>query len=176
MIAYELNENDHLAFQLYLASHTKRIVTQRVLTIVLAPALWLIFALLMRHRIGDSLLVITIAMSALWIILYPVRSHFQYRKFYLRHIRENFSKYLDQKTTLTIAGEFLVSKTDAGESKIRVSEAEKIVETKDHYFVYISKGSALIVKKITPGANDFILDLCRMTNLSVADDTSWKWI
>jgi hypothetical protein len=176
MIEYELNENDHLSFQLYLASHTKRIVTQRVLTIVLAPALWLIFALLMRHRIGDSLLIITIAMSALWLILYPLRSHFQYRKFYRRHIRENYAKYLNRKTTLEIADGFLASRSDAGESKIRISEVEKVVETRDHYFVYISKGAALILKKITPGANDFILDLCRMTNLSVTDDIAWKWI
>ena len=176
MIEYELNETDHLAFQLYLASHTKRIVLQRVLTIVIAPALWLVFAFLMRYRLGDSLLVITIVMSVLWLILYPVRSHFHYRKFYLRHIRDNFSKYLNRPTTLGLIDGCIFNKNDASESKILVSEVEKIVEIKDLYFVFISKGSAFIVTKSAAGAKDFILDLCNRTNLSVVDDIAWKWI
>ena len=176
MIEYELNENDHLAFQLYLASHTKRIVTQRVLTIVLAPALWLVFAFLMRCRLGDSLLVITIVMSVLWLAFYPVRSHFHYRTFYLRHIRDNFSKYLNRPTTLDLVGSCIVSVNDACESKIQISEVEKVVEIRDLYFVFISKGSAFIVKKSTPGSKDFILDLCKQANLAPVDETSWKWI
>jgi len=115
-------------------------------------------------------------MSVLWLIFYPIRSHFNYRKFYLRHIRENFSKYLNRPTTLELIDGCIFNKNDASESKIRISEVEKIVEIKDLYFIFIAKGSAFIVKKTAPGAKDFILDLCKRTNLSVVDETSWKWI
>jgi hypothetical protein len=123
MLDYELTENDYLVFQLYLASKSKNIIRKRILSILLTPICWIITSIILQNlfNLDINIVLIMSIMSALWLIIYPIRTHF---------------------------------------------------------FIFISKGTALIVKKTinTEALEDFIKKISDLTQLKIIDENKWKWI
>ncbi|MCH1401763.1 MAG: YcxB family protein [Schleiferiaceae bacterium] len=79
----------------------------------------------------------------------------RFRKHYRAHIKEYYSGRFGLEETLVLEDEVVISTNKLGESKLNISELEKISETRSHLFLHMSTGNTLIIPALADGVEAF---------------------
>jgi hypothetical protein len=69
----------------------------------------------------------------------------RFRKHYRAHIKEYYSGRFGLEETLVLEDDVVISTNKLGESRLNISEFEKISETRSHLFLHMSTGNTLII-------------------------------
>lgn len=176
-IEYTLTEEDFLEYQLYTTSKSEPIRKKRLLSKFVVPALYVVLGVFFYfYDNNKNAILICIFLAALWLLIYPIYSKWKYKKSYLNHIKKNYKDKLDHVDALKLGNNnYFYIKEQGKEGKIKTSDAEKLIELKDHFFLQMKKGGAIIIPKNyvlnTEGFKQKISDL----NIDYLNETDWRW-
>jgi hypothetical protein len=174
-IQYSLNENGFLENLLYRYSISEIQKKKLLKSRVLVPTIYLFFAayLMLQQKINYG--IGFVAFAFLWFLLYPFYNKWRVKKYYLKHIAENFQNKIGITSELIFDKDIVYMNDKGSESKVRISEFENLIETKDYYYLdTFQKSSIIIPKKEVSDKNQF-LELIKNYNINIKDKTEWTW-
>lgn len=174
-LEYKIEEQDFLDFQLFAASKSDRINKKKrngwLILTVGSIAITIYFFLKQ-----NDILTIYFGLATLIVgIFYPKYFTWRYKKYYKKHIRENYSKRFDEMELLEFRDDSIYTEDKIGEGRINLSEVEKIDETLNHFFLKISTGQSLIIPKKEIEEITELRQMFLNLGLNVNSDLNWKW-
>lgn len=178
-INYTISEEDLLTYQLYAASKSERILKQRkrnkLIGLVYLP-MALIFFLAKTYPVAIMLVLVGI----LWFFLYPLWDKKRIMNNYQDFINENQKERLGNLIQLEITGEFILAKDKGSESKVQISELEKITEIPSLILLVLKGGISLAIPKqeIVSIHDQLITELKELAfrlNIPYEMDLDWEW-
>lgn len=153
-ITFQLTQEDLVKFNEYHSAHSPlHIKTQRRQQIIV-PVIYLVIAILSAISADYSLAIIFVALSILWILLYPKWIKKRYKKYFIKHIAENFSNINKEPSSIELREDGIHSTSHIGHSIFKYSAVDKIVENGGATYVYIEKGMALVIPHDRISDND----------------------
>lgn len=180
-IHFYLEKNDHLIYQLYVASKSERIRKKRLRSKILWPVIYGIMSLFFFGKSALGLGVIFIILSALWFVLYPIWERRYYVKHYQGFIDEHFTAkdQIQSEISLEFDEKYLFSKDYVGESKIILSEIQEIVELESLILMRLSDAISIILPKERiqniDEVKNYLNTLAERLNISYHQEQDWQW-
>lgn len=173
-----LDEKDHLTFQLYIASKTKRIQNIRlkswIYTTVALASLAFLFHISNNKFLRNYFLAFTI-LSA---FLYPFYSRYRYKKHYARHVRENLKNMINTPFTIRFDETSINTVDKTGSTTTHKTEITEIIELNEYFFLKTTYGYSMVIPK---RQSSEIPDLDNQLNeivkqgASYTKDLDWAW-
>jgi len=172
---YKIEENDFLDFHIFTASKSKRIRKKKNKSWLLLTISSAVVAIYFYLNYNTPLAVYFGLVAVVCGLFYPKYFRWRYKRHYKTQIAENYSKRFGQIETLEITENQILSKDKTGESKVNLSEIEKVDETNSHFFLKISAGMSLIIPKERIDNSDQLRTEFKKLGLTVNDQRNWKW-
>ena len=176
-IEYTLKEEDFLEYQLYITSLSKSITKKRLIAQFGVPILYIVLAIgFYFYNNNQDAILICVFLGALWLFIYPFYSKYRYKRFYLNYIKKNYAERLDHVDSLRLGNKKYFYITEQGnEGKVEVTETEKLIELKNHFFIQMKAGGAIILpKSYILNIETFKKEIANL-NIEYLDDTKWRW-
>ena len=153
-IQYQIQEEDFYTYQVFTASQSKYVQRQKsrsklFLLVLCALGMWVFYF----NNAG-----MTFYFAGVFIVVllgYGRYFSWRFRKHYRAHIKEYYSGRFGLEETLVLEDDVVISTNKLGESKLNISEFEKISETRSHLFVHMSTGNTLIIPTHADGVEAF---------------------
>lgn len=176
-IEYTLTEEDFLEYQLYITSKSESIRKKRLIAKFAVPILYVLISIFFYfYDNNKNAILICIFLGALWLLIYPFYSKYRYKRFYLNHIKKNYTNKLDHIDALKLGNNtYFYIKEQGKEGKIKTSEAEKLIELKNHFFLQMKKGGAIIIPKNYVLNMESFKKIIADLNITYTNETDWKW-
>jgi hypothetical protein len=179
-ITYNIEPDDYLTYQLYMASKSKEIKKKRLRNWILVPFIYILFAGL-AFFIGKqrNIALVFSILATLWIGIYPFYSKWmfkdRFRKFIIKNSKEKFGK----KVSLTINDNTLSLTDKINSSEVKLSEITSINEIASHYFIKLANGSSIIIPKNQLendiNALNFVQKFLVKHQSKMVKELNWKW-
>jgi hypothetical protein len=153
-IQYLIQEEDFYTYQVFTASQSKRVQRQRsrgrlILLAMCTLGMWVFY-------FDNALMTFYFAGVFLAVLLgYGRYFSWRFKKHYRAHIKEYYSGRFGLEETIVLEDEVVISTNKMGESKLNISEFEKISETRSHLFLHMSTGNTLIIPTHADGVEAF---------------------
>ncbi len=146
-LEFALKEKDYLTHQLYVASQSKRIAKVRLMNRMLAPAGLIILAFLTYSNMGFGVAFSYLAFGMIWFILYPMWDKKRHVKHYQKYITEHFQDKVGKPVLFEMDEEYLYSKDESSEAKIKLETIESIDEIKEAIYLRLNTAQSFIIPK-----------------------------
>jgi hypothetical protein len=178
-IEYALTYEDSFTSILFATSQSPITGKRRTREQYIYPAVYLIMLSILFHM-NDFLIGILIAvvLTSLWISFYPYISRFAIRRKYFRNSGKHKNSDIKTKVKLKADKEHLTVTDESGESKITITDIDKIIEIKNYFFLRINAKAHLIIPKNQFKESTLDVFIKKIQKLSKADITKmpdWKW-
>lgn len=178
---YYLEKNDHLIYQLYVASRSERIRKKRLRSKIMWPVLYWIMSIYFFWRASLSMAIAFIILGALWFVLYPIWERWYYVKHYQGFIDEHFTakNQAESEINLEFDEEYLFSSDISGEGKFLLSEVQEIVELKTLILIRLSSAFSIILSKEhienIEEVKHYLQTLAARLNIPYQQEQDWQW-
>jgi len=173
---YKLTHNDFLEYQLYASSKSKTQKRNRKIRQILTPVFILVYGLLSPKNDENYITISVIALIAiLYFVLYPLYSKWAYKRHFEKHINENYKNRINTPVEITFNENFINAKDFASESNINGNEIQKLVETKNHFFIKLTNDSSLVIPKHCIENIDEFKKIVTGFGATYVDELNWKW-
>ena len=146
-LEFELNEQDFLDLQLFIASQSKRINKRKRNGWMFLTGCFIIVSIFFYSEYNIFLTVYFGIAAIISGLFYPKYFVWRHKKHYKTFIKENYSCRIGERDHIEINNQVIFSKNETGESTINISEIEKVDETEKHFFVKIKGGLSYIIPK-----------------------------
>jgi hypothetical protein len=178
MYRITLDKEDFLRYQLFTASKSKQIKNRRIRTWILLAFSFLVLGIVLYQHTDRFLSYYFIAFSIATFIFYPFIQRRLYKRYYKKHIEDNYANRIGLESDLGFEDEFIVSKGANQEGKIKLTEIEEINEISDNLFIKIKTGESLIIPSRLLEYNQLkrqLKDLIKPLGVSWKENFDWKW-
>jgi hypothetical protein len=177
ILTYYFTENDFLQMQLYFLKERKDlkkvIIKSLVIWFIILSIIVLI--LLVNNDKFDAILLSIGGVGGL--IFLPNRIKTMYFKRLRKDIQLYKSKF-NQLITLNINEDYFNTVGTESESKINISQLQKIIETKSHFFLKLNP-EVIIIPKSEMELRNFdkneLYELAKRQKVEVENQLHWKW-
>ena len=177
-LKYKLRENDYLQMQLYFfkANNTLRKIVINNLMTWLVIFLVIILILYSNNQKFGALLLSIGAFLAL--IFNPFRN----KEVYFQRLKKESKKFYESEFNKLISVDFIddsiyIDRIER-QTTIAIAEIEKVIETKQHYFIKF-KIDVLLLPKSEIENQDLVkselLNLTKKLNIELENQLNWKW-
>lgn len=178
-LEYNLSYEDSFTGVLFATSQSPITGKRKFREQYIYPAVYLIMLSILFHM-NDSLkgILITIILTSLWISFYPYISRFAIRRKYFRNSGSHKNSDIKTKVKLKADKEHFIVSDESGESKIGITDIDKIIETGNYFFIRISSKAHLIIPKNQFKESTlevFIKKLQKLSKAEIALMPDWKW-
>ncbi len=128
-LQYQLDENDLLQCHLFVASKSDRIKSQRIKSCLIYSVAFLLLSLLFYQSHNMWLTYYFLIFGFLWLCFYPLYQKWFYKRYYKRIIAETKTGKINQTANVSFTNDHIETNDITGESKINLTELEKVTET-----------------------------------------------
>ncbi|WP_319482674.1 YcxB family protein [uncultured Draconibacterium sp.] len=178
-LEFQLEREDHVTFQLYIASKSERIKKKRRTTKYRVPIVYLVLASIIFFVGELGLSIVFILVGILWYLFYPKYELKRYEKHYRSYVEENFKTELDPKVIIEFTETVINTTDEKGNSSIKIETIKEIDEIEKYFFIRLNPGLGLIIpkSKITD-LGEFELWLNEITKrygIKRNVDFAWRW-
>ncbi len=178
-LSYQLDQNDFLQHQLFLASKTGRIKKQRTISRLIVSGSMLVLSFLFYQSGNSVLFYYFLGVGILAIFFYPLYQRRRYKDHYARAIADTYKNRFGQTANIKFTDLAIETNDSTGESKINLSELDNITETGDHFFLRLKTGVCLIIPKSKIGdltqLETELKQLCQKLDIDFVKELDWKW-
>ncbi|MDO9375632.1 MAG: YcxB family protein [Ferruginibacter sp.] len=178
-LAYSLTEDDFLQHQLFIASKSERIKKKRLRSWIIVTLAFFCLAFLFFTSGNSILKYYFIAAGVLSLVLYPVYLRSYYKSHYKKFISEHYKDRLNENSIVIFSEENIETFDTTGESKIKLTQIEEIVETGSYIYLKLKVGGSLIIPKLRVQNFDHVrLELQKLSdqlNVPFVTELNWKW-
>jgi len=148
-IKYENTFDDIIVFNKFHYENSPSVKRSTYLLQLFLPVsyfvIWLVDGLL--DKFSFKYLIIFFIISILWVFFIPILNKWYHIRNSIKMYSEGDNKIFIGQRILTISPNGIIVKSDNGESKINWNLVNKIVESNDHLYIYVSSVSAYIIPK-----------------------------
>jgi hypothetical protein len=112
------------------------------------------------------------------LIFFPFYQRWQYKKHYLKHIRDNYKNKFVIETIIEFDKDFIKTSDKNSEGKIKINEIDEINEISGHIFIKIKPGDSLIIPKDKIQVEKFyqqLYPIIEKLKINWNKDLEWKW-
>ena len=144
-IEYELSHDDLLVFNLFVCKTSPSFMQRNIyFPQIIFPLLIVVFLFVLWTRNNLKSILIGLISSLIWIFIIP--------KFQWWYTRKSTQKLLGEgdntgSVSLTLSSDNIVVKADSGEAVYQWSQVDKIVDTEDYIYLFITNILAIIIPK-----------------------------
>ena len=176
-LKYKLKENDYLQMQLYFFKENITLRKIIIKNLIAWFVIFLVIILILYFSNQEFGVVIFTIVAILVLIVNP----FRIKDIYFNRFKKE-SKVYEKKINKLISVEFTenyicIDKIEK-QTKINISEIEKIIETKQHFFIKFTL-EVIIIPKTEIDNQDFLkkelLNLTKKLNIELENQLNWKW-
>lgn len=173
-VNYSLEHDDFLTQYLYRTSKDKILQAKRQKQWILLPVVCAIIAV---YFYLTDLKLMALAMAfymVITLLFYKKYFDYKYKKHFDNHIKTKQSQRIGKKLSVQFKDNFILTKDEAGESKIKTDQFDYISDLPQHFLVYLKLGEVLIIPKSK-------VDAVALKNMFVQqghviiDESNWKW-
>jgi len=178
-IEYQLNENDFLIYQLYIASKSDRIKKKRQRNRIIIPILYLVLGIFLFW--GNQILMPTllVILGLLWFFFYPIWEKRRYVNHYKAFIQENYKLRLGRIVTLEFDNEYILAKDNGSESKVLATELVEMIELPTIILMKLGGGQSFILpKNEIPQLEELkanLRELAHYLKIKYEIEGEWEW-
>lgn len=147
-ISYQLTEKDFLDFNIHHAKNSSHIQKSILIQRISGPIIFLIAPFFATKQSGITIwywFVLFGIVSIIWFIFYPKYIYWEISRKTMKIIKEGENKNILGEKTIVLTSENIIETGLSNEEKIKLNSIQKIEETEDHLFIYISSMSAFII-------------------------------
>ncbi|MBI5539056.1 MAG: hypothetical protein HY951_03290 [Bacteroidia bacterium] len=173
-----LSKDDFLRYHLYTVSKSRKTKFKRIRSWILLTISFLLFGLILSESEDKFLMYYFYCFGLITLIFYPFYNSWYYKRHYKKHIVEHYKNKIGIECEISFNEEYLFSKDNVGEGKIKLSEIEVITEILENLFIKINSGDTIIISKKIPEYNLFneVLKEVSMDNkIPWNKELDWKW-
>lgn len=178
-LTYQLNQNDFLQHQLFVASKSPRIRKNRLKSRLFLSGTMLLLSFLFYARDNHILFYYFLIAAAITFIFYPYYLKWQYKKHYQKFIADTYKNRFGQTANIELTELSIETHDITGESKIYLTEIESVTETSSYFYIHLRTGSNLIIPKSQVDnillLKDQLHQLCKQLNIPFIEDFKWIW-
>jgi len=176
-LEYTLRFSDFLEYQLYASSKSKLHKKNLRKIRIVVPIIYIAFGMLMLYIQYLNQAIAIFGIALLWYLFYPLYSKWKYKKHFENHIRENYKNRIGKEVSLNFHKDmnFLETSDSGTQSRIKDSEFDKLIETKEHYFLRLKSELSLIIPKREVIDHENFKKLFSDLNLEYVNESNWKW-
>lgn len=176
-LEYNLSNEDSFINVLFASSQSLKIKKKKRREQYIYPAVYLtMLGILFYINNSPKGILITIILTSIWISLYPYLSRYSIRKKYFKNIGKEQSS--DIKIKIKVDKDHFLVSDETGESRIKTTEIDKIIEIKNYFFIRINSTVHLIIPKnqFKDGILDqFIKKVQKWSKNDITEMPDWKW-
>lgn len=173
-----LNEKDFLQYQLYNASKSKNINSQRLRTLIIMIIVFAIMFFYIYNKTNEFNFVVLMIYIAL-IVIYKIYEKYRYQNHYKKFISENYKNRFGLISNINFNENQIEEKSSLGNSNINYDSINEINEIKDYYFLKLITSQSLILpKNAIPDITEFeklIENLKNKYDIKHNKELNWKW-
>lgn len=179
-IELSIEEDDFLAYQLYVASTSERIKKNRRKSRTIIPLLYLAFSILLFFMDDRTTMgIVFFSIAVIWYLGYPYYTAWKYKRHYHAFIREHYQRRFGEKAVLMFESGRIYSQDAASEGWVNVTELDEIVEISSHLFLKLKSGMGFILPKQRIKEQEVLIPYLRkLTNrlqIPYHQELGWKW-
>ncbi len=178
-LEYTLSNKDSFTSVLFATSQSPITRKRRIREKYIYPAVYLIMLSILFHMNDfPAGILITIISTSLWISFYPFISRYAIRRKYFRNSGKQTNSNIKTKVKIKADKEYFTVTDESGESKITITDIDKIIEIKNYFFIRINSKAHLIIPKdqFKEGALDvFIKKIQKLSKADITVMLNWKW-
>ncbi|PVD52399.1 hypothetical protein DC498_09840 [Terrimonas sp.] len=178
-LTYQLDQNDFLQHQLFLASKIDRIKKKRLKSWLIASGTFFLLGFLFFDSNNPLLAYYFLAFGIVSLIFYPLYQRNQYKSHYAKFISDTYKNRFGQTANIHFAENVIETNDITGESKINLSELENVTETGEYFYPSLRTGGHLIIPKSKisniPQLRQELRQLCGRLKINYIEDLNWKW-
>lgn len=178
-LSYSLDQNDFLQHQLFIASKTERIRSQRTRSWLVYSACFLMLSFMFRQSHNLPLAHYFMVCCIIFFIGYPFYQRRHYKNYYEKYISENYKNRFGKTANLSFTDDMIESSDITGESKTKLTEIENITETGAYFYPKLKTGGNIIIPKFkinnTDELRNELKNLCQRLDIKYVEDLNWKW-
>lgn len=148
-LEFTLSRLDYLEFQLFASTKSETIKKNRKKARNRLPIIYLILGTILLTLSDKVFAIIFYLIGFLWYLLYPILSKKRYSKYYGKYVDENFKNRFNTLIKLRIEDNYETIETSdlEGETKLKISEIERVYEIKRFIYIKMKSGTYLIIPK-----------------------------
>jgi c-di-AMP phosphodiesterase-like protein len=174
----QLESEDYLNYQLFVASKSKNIKKKRRFIRILWPVLHLIIALSFFYWDQTAIAIYLLIMSIVWLVFYPKWDRIHYINHYKKFIKENYTS-LSEKAVVEFHPEFIFLSDSKSEGKVNWMKFKEIIETEDNSFLRLDNAQSIVLpkKKLSNWGEikTFLQSKSAEMGISYTPELDWKW-
>jgi len=178
-VNYSIDKNDFLNYQLYTASTSETVRKKRLRGRIAIPIVYFLLALYSYSTDRTGLMIVACVVAVLGYFLYPLWDRKRYIRHYEQFIKEHYKEREGKAGLLTFSDDFIQIAEGETESKIPVTEVEKITEINTNIFIKLKGGNSLILSKTKIGQITALIVFLKVfagkLNIDYFEDQNWKW-
>lgn len=178
-LTYSLDQEDFLTLQLFTASLSDRVKRQRNKSLVFWSIAFLCLAWLCYQNEDRFLTYYFLGFAILFVFFYPIYSKWFYKRHYRRYVNEPYRNRFGKVASVTIDNEQIHAIDETEESKILISELEKIYEIAEYFFLKLKSGMTLIIPKLKIDNLDLLTEelktIADKQHIGFVAVNNWKW-
>jgi len=176
-LEYTLNFTDFLEYQLYVSSKSELHKKNRNKTRIVVPIIYIVFGLYILFIKKTELGIAFFGFAVLWFLFYPLYSKWNYKKYFEKHIKENYKNRIGKRETLSFCKDesYIETSNFVTQTKIQESEFDKLIELRDYYFLRLKSELSLIIPKRAISDQEKFKSLFSYINLEYVNELNWAW-
>ncbi|MCO6164485.1 hypothetical protein [Flavobacterium sp. NRK F7] len=176
-LKYKLKENDYLQMQLYFLKESNDLRKIIIKNLIAWFTFFLIIILILYFSNQKLIVVIFAIASIIVLIVNPIRI----KDIYFEKLKEESKTYVNKSNQLIsveFSDNYIFIDSVKKQTKINISEIEKIIETNQHFFIKFIL-EVIIIPKTEIDNQDFLkkelLNLTKKLNIELENQLNWKW-
>lgn len=149
-IKFKLREEDYINFNIDHAKKSASLKKNLMLQRVMGPIIFLAFPFLIKKQTEIPMwywITIFSITSIVWFVFYPRYFNWRMKKSVRKMLKEGSNKNLFSERKIKILETGILETTSIGETNLKWDQIDKIEETDDYIYIYISSISAHIIPK-----------------------------
>ncbi|MET4105171.1 hypothetical protein [Hymenobacter sp. UYP22] len=178
-VTYALTADDYVNHQLYLASTSDRIRSNRLRSHVIATLALGVLALFFYLQDNIYLMFYFLFFTVICGILFPVYSRRRYMKHYENFVRENYKDRFNELIFIKVDNNSLLTKDKISEGCINMSEISEIVEVSSAIYLRLTTNMSLILPKQQiarfPELRHELLRIATQLQIPYINALGWSW-
>lgn len=179
ILTYQLDQNDFLQHQLFLATKTDRIKKQRRKSWLIISGSMVLLSLILFQSNNTFLGYYFLGFAILSLIFYPLYQRRYYKNHYAKFIADNYKNRNGETVNVTFTDTTIETSDITGESKINLSVLESVTETPDYFYPALKTGGHLIIPKSKIDdafqLRSELKQMCEKLKIAYIEDLNWKW-
>lgn len=174
-IEYSVYKDDFLAFQLFFSSQSKRVKKSKTFSTFVLSLILIALSIISYLKGNLVLAIYFFVVAILSLLFFPYLYKKLLKRQLIKFCNENYKNIHLENTILEFDETSIYSKSKMGESRLNISEVEKIDEIEMYFYIKLSNALTLIVPKHQLKNVDELRTKLKSYGIEFNSLLDWKW-